>query len=228
MTDKRTELKGKEKFLHDLSLFLEKNKIILFIILAVIVAAIIIVAIIDSSTEKKANQAAFAIEQVQKDYDAWTAMADDDSEKAASTTSLFEQLDAVISDYNGTYAEQRAFFLKGNIKYSNDAWSDAAEFYSASAEVNRDSYLAPISLMLQAASLENAENYSAALSVYIDIYENYDGIYPDVPHAMLSIGRLYELTGDNDSAVDSYNNLIDKYPGSGWSSFARTRIIQLD
>ena len=82
--------------------------------------------------------------------------------------------------------------------------------------------------MLSGSSYENAANYAAALKIYIDVYDNYDKIYPDVPRTMLSIGRLYEQTGDIDSAIEAYNNLLDNYPGSGWASFARTRIIQLD
>ena len=46
MTDKRTELKGKDKFLAGLTSFLEKNKNFLFIILAVFIVAIVIVAIV--------------------------------------------------------------------------------------------------------------------------------------------------------------------------------------
>lgn len=228
MTDKRTEQNGKDKFLNDFSSFLEKNKTILLIILALVVVAIILVAIIDSSIEKKANKAAVAIESTQKLYDEWSALADDDSAKTEKKTELIAELDSIINEYNDTYAEQRAYYLKGTISYSTNAWADAAEAFSKSAESNRDSYLAPIALMLQAAALENAENYPEALAVYMDIYENYDRIYPDVPRTMLSIGRLYETTGDKDSAIEAYNDLIDKYPSSGWASFARTRIIQID
>lgn len=228
MTDRKREQTGKEKFLNNLSSFLEKNRIILFIILAVAVATIAIVAVIDSSMEKKANKAAAAIEEVQNLYDEWSSSADDDSGKAEKKTELVNEIDSIISDYSGTYAEQRAYFLKGNISYSTEAWSESADFYGKAAEVNPESYLAPISLMIQAAALENAENYSAALSIYMNVYENYEKSFPDVPRAMLSIGRLYEKTGDTASAKDSYNELINKYPSSGWSSFARTRLIQLD
>ncbi len=228
MIDKRTELKGKDKFLADLSSFLEKHKYFLLIALAVIVVAIIVVAVIDSAVEKKVNVSAALIEQVQKDYDDWIVLDDEDSDKAQKKDDLLISLDSIISDYPSTYAEQRAYFLKANISFSEESWTDAASLFSTSAEVNRESYLAPVALMLSASSLENAADYQKAIERYRDICDKYDKIYPDVPHAMLSIARLYEQTGDIASATDSYNELLDKYPGSGWSSFARTRLINLD
>ncbi|MDC7225870.1 MAG: tetratricopeptide repeat protein [Spirochaetales bacterium] len=226
MTDKRHELKGKEKFLSQLTSFLEKNKTVLWIILAVIVAAIVIVAVIDSVSDRKANESALRIESVQKDYEEWMRLEED--EKNEKQQELFDKLDSVTDDYPASYAAQRADYLKGGVYFQNEEWTKAAEFFKASAEVNRNSYLAPIALMLSASSYENAGEYHEALDIYIDVYKNYDKIYPDVPRAMLSIGRLNEQLGDKSAAIDAYNNLLDEYPGSGWASFARTKVIQLD
>ena len=228
MTDKRTELKGKEKFLAGLTSFLEKNKTILFILLGVIVAAIIVVAVIDSVTDKRANASAERIEAVQKDFDDWMVLEDDDSEKPAKQQALLDELDGVISDYSATYAAQRAFYLKGGIYFQNENWSEAASLYEDSADINTDSYIAPISLMLAASSYENAGEYQKALDIYIRVSDVYKDTFPDVPRAMLSIDRLNEQLGNNDAALEAYNSLLDVYPNSGWSSFARTRIIQLD
>lgn len=228
MKDNRTELNGKAKFLAGLSSFLEKNKTLLIIILAVIVATIIIVGVIDSVMSKKANEAAAAIEMVQKDYDTWLALADDDEGKTTKKAELTNAIDDFLEGNSSAYATQRALFLKANIIFQGEQWADAAVLFADSAETNKDSYLAPIALMLAASSFENAESYKEALDIYISVYTNYDKIYPDIPRAMLSIGRLHEQTGNKDTAIEAYNELLDKYPGSGWASFARTRIIQLD
>lgn len=229
MTDKRTELTGKTKFLANLTSFLEKNKTILWIILALAVAAIIVIAIVDSISEKKENESAQMIESVQKDFDEWIAITDEeDDDKNAKQQTLINELDIIVSDYPGTYAAQRAFFLKAGINFESGEYAEAASMYTESAEVNKDSYLAPISLMLAASSYENAENYQNALDTCIEVYDNYDKMYPDIPRTMLSIGRLNEQLGNEAAAIDAYNELLDTYPGSGWASFARTRIIQLD
>ncbi|HAK45065.1 MAG TPA: hypothetical protein DCO79_03985 [Spirochaeta sp.] len=228
MTDKRTELSGKDKILAKLTSFLEKNKTMLWIILAILVAAIIVVAVIDSVTSKKANESAQRIESVQKDYEEWLGIEEDDSEKDAEQQILVEELDAVISEYPSSYAAQRALYLKAGINFKNNEWAEAAVLFTESADVNRDSYLAPIALMIAASSYENAGSYQNAIDIYLNIYADYDKVYPDVPRAMLSIGRLQEQLGNKDAAVDAYNELLDTYPGSGWASFARTRIIQLD
>ena len=142
MTDKRTELKGKEKFLAGLTSFLEKNKTILFILLGVIVAAIIVVAVIDSVTDKRANASAERIEAVQKDFDDWMVLEDDDSEKPAKQQALLDELDGVISDYSATYAAQRAFYLKGGIYFQNENWAAAAVSLSLILpHINSESYL---------------------------------------------------------------------------------------
>ena len=201
MKDNRTELKGKAKFLAGLSNFLVKNKTLLIILLAAIVAAIIIVGVVSSVSDKKINEAAAAIEQVQKDYDAWLALADDDEEKASKTAELTDRIDGLLSGKTSAYATQRALFLKANIIFQSEKWTDAAVLFTESAEANRDSYLAPIAFMLAASSYENAGAFNEALNIYKDVYADYDRIYPDIPRAMLAIGRLLEQTGDKDAAA---------------------------
>ena len=228
MTDKRTDLKGKDKFLAQLSSFLEKNRKVLYIILGVAVAAIIVTGIVDSVNQRKLNESAVMIEEAQKAYEEWLGLAEDDENKAVKQQELAEQLDVLTADYPSSYAAQRALYLKAGINFQNKEWEEAAVLFADSADVDGDSYLAPISLMLAASSYENAGNWQNALELYERVYTDYDKIYPDVPRAMIAIGRLNEQLGSQEAAVEAYNNLLDTYPGSGWSNFARTRLIQLD
>ena len=228
MTDKRTELKGKEKILAGLTSFLEKNKIILLVILAAIVAAIIVIAVVDSVTDKKANESAAMIEDVQKVFDEWLVLEDDDSVKAEKQQAVLEQVDEVVEEYPSSYASQRALYLKAGVFFHTEKWTEAASVFEESAEIDSDSYLAPISLMLAASSYENSEDYQSALDIYIRVSNEYKDTYADVPRAILAMGRLNEQIGNNDDAVEAYNSLLDNFPGSGWASFARTRLIQLD
>jgi len=223
----RNELKGKDKFLAGLSTFLVKNKALLWILLAVAAAVIIAVAVFDSIAEKKANIASESVELIQEKYNKWLSDAED-VDKEALEAEIIEEADRIAVDYSSTFAAQRAVYIKGNISFINEDWAAASTFFIDAAALNSDSYLAPITLMLAASSLENDGKYSEALNVYSDIYARYDKIFPDIPRVMLSMARLNEQIGDFSSATDSYNLLLDNYPGSGWASFARTRLIQMD
>ena len=224
---RKHELKGKAKFLAALSSFLEKNKVILLVILAVVAAALIIITVVDTVSSNKANNAAAMAEDVETVYEQWLSTADDDSLKADLESGMLEDLDDIIADYPKTYAAQRAYFIKANISFQNEDWSSAAGSFSDAASVNRESYLAPVSLALAASSYENSDEFQKALDIYMEIDENYRDSYPDGPRVMLSIARLYEQIGDKTAAVDAYNSMIDTFPSSGWTSFARTRLIQI-
>jgi uncharacterized protein YozE (UPF0346 family) len=222
----KTELKGKDKFLSNLSTFLVKNKVILLVLLAAAAAAIVVVAIIDNVSERNANIAAESVELIQDKYTQWLS-AEEDADKTALEAEIIAGADELEADYSSTFAAQRAVYIKGNISFQKEEWTMASELFIESAVHNTDSYLAPISLMLAAAAYENNAEYAKALGVYNDIYDSYDKIFPDIPRVMLSIGRLNEQTEDTTAAIDSYNSIIDNYPGSGWASFARTRLIQM-
>ena len=73
------------------------------------------------------------IEQVQKDYDDWLSLDAEDADKSLKRDDLQARLDSIISDYPSTYAGQRAYFLKANISFSEESWSDAAALFSDSA-----------------------------------------------------------------------------------------------
>lgn len=222
----KTELKGKDKFLASLSNFLVKRKVFLLILLAAAAVIIAAVAVIDSVTERKANLAAESVELVQEKYADW--LEADEADKEALEAEILEKIDAITDQYHSTFAAQRAVYIKGNIEFQKENWTAASENFLESADMNKDSYLAPISMMLAGSAFENGGSYEEALGVYNDIYADYDKIFPDVPRVMLSIGRLNEQTGDEAAAIDAYNELIDNYPGSGWASFARTRLIQIE
>ncbi|MBI9108731.1 MAG: tetratricopeptide repeat protein [Spirochaetales bacterium] len=221
----KTELKGKDKFLTGLSIFLVKNKVLLRILLAAAAVIIITVAVMDSISERKANISAESVEVIQEKYTQW--LSAEEADKAALETEIIGEAERIAEEYGSTFAAQRAIYIKGSLSFQNEDWDSASEIFLEAAALNSDSYLAPIALMLAALSNENAGKYSDALLIYTDIFAQYDKIFPDIPRVMLSIGRLNEQIDDSGAAIDAYNMLIDKYPGSGWASFARTRIIQM-
>ena len=225
-TNHGKELKGKDKFLAGLSNFLEKHRFFLWGILIAAAVIIAAVAVIDSVTESKANEAAVQLEDVQKQYDSW--LEAEEADKDALEAEIITETERIAAEYESTYAAQRALYMRGNLSFQKEEWADAASFFSSSAAENSESYLAPIALSLAASSYENDGKYSEALDVYRSVYESYDKIFPDIPRVMLSIGRLLEQTGDSEAAADAYNDLLDNYPGSGWASFARTRLIYLE
>jgi tetratricopeptide (TPR) repeat protein len=229
MADKqqRHELKTKEKAIAFISSFLEKNKKFLIILLAVIVAAIIITAVISLVNEKKENIAAEAVEQLQEKYDKWIETEEDSDERATLETDILEKSESIAIEYGSTFAAQRALFIAGNLYFQKKDWTTAAENFIKAGRLKMDSYLAPITMMLAASAYENSENFSEALDLYTEVYGTFGDTYPDAPRALLGEGRLNEELGNRESAVEAYNEMLDKFPNSGWTDFAQTRLIQL-
>ncbi len=223
------ELSGKQKFLNGLSSFLEKNKKLLIILLAVIFVAVIVSAVITNLSEKRNNEAALSVEALQEKYVEWQSFTDEEeADKTALEQEIIADAETLISEYKGSYAAQKAYFLSGNMKSAAEKYDEAADYYVKSSEVNKKSYLAPVSIMLAAISYENSGNDEKAIGMYQNIAENYSDTYADAPRAILSLGRLYEASGDIDKAVEYYNSLIDEFPSNGWTDFAHTRLIQLN
>ena len=66
-----------------------------------------------------------------------------------------------------------------------------------------------------------------ALELLNRLVDLYDAQSAEIPRALFSIGRINEGLDQIVEAAESYNQLIDDYPGSSWTNLARDRIITL-
>ena len=220
------EVTGKDKFLKNLNSFLSKYSMIIIVISVLILIAVISIAVSGTFKSGKNEESALAIENIQKEYndllsEKGSDISDDD------INGIISSLDSVIEKYPSYYAEQRALFMKGDIYFSRDSFDKASEAFKSYADSYPDTYLAPIALFNTGVCSEELGNNEEAIKIYESVKEKYSDSYPDIPGILFSIGRLSEASGNYEKAAASYTDIIDNYINSGWTNFARDRIIYL-
>ena len=221
------ELSPKEKFLQQISNFLQKNRIILLILLIVIVAFIIVFAIVSAVAENRTDRSTIIVERVQESFDQWN-IETDEQVKSALEEEIVTELEYILDTYPRTYAGQRGLFILGNLHFAKEEWQPAVENYSLLAERFADSYLAPVSLINAAVAHEESGDIESAITVYEGIVEAYQETFPQTPYVLFTLGRLYETSNDLETARLKYNQIIDDFSASSWTNLARNRIISLN
>jgi tetratricopeptide (TPR) repeat protein len=220
------KITGKQKFLNNLNSFLAKNSKILIAIFAVLIISVISLALFSSIKSSKNEESALAIEKIQNSYTEVLGKSEEESYNA-ELDKIIESLDSVIKNYSSYYAEQRALFLKGDILFARKDFDKASEAYTSYAEKFANTYLAPIALYNSGVCAEESGEFDKAINIYETILDKYKKSYPDISRVIFSIARLYETTENYDKAFENYTELVDNYQNSGWTNFARDRIIYL-
>ncbi len=220
------EITGKDKILNSLNSFLSNYSKIIIIFSVLIVIAVSSIAVSINFKSGKNEESALAIEKIQTDYSNLLSekdgdLSDDDIKK------IIDSLDSLIKEYPSFYAGQRAVFMKGNIYFARKEYEKSSESFKAYAERYSDTYLAPIALYNSGVCSEELGNYDEALKTYESVKDKYSDSYPDIPGILFSIGRLSESSENYDKALKSYSEIVDNYSNSGWTNFARDRIIYL-
>ena len=223
----KKELTTKQKFLKRFSDFLQRFKTIAIIILSVIVAFIIGFAVVSEVNKSIEEKSTSMTEQIQKDFDSRTNSADEDR-KDSLESSILEQVEAVLEKYPKKYAGQRALFIRGNLYFGREEWDSAHDDYILLAERFPGSYLAPVALINGAVAMEESDQPEKALEIYQSILETYRKNTPEIPRILFSVGRIQELLGAKEAALDTYNDLLDNFSSSSWTNLSRNRIIYLE
>lgn len=85
-----------------------------------------------------------------------------------------------------------------------------------------------MALFNAAVAAEEQGKYEEAIG-YLQKCVNHPFEFPSAPRAQFNIGRLYEKTGDNVSAVEAYRAVMINWPDMPvWQHFARTAIIAIE
>ena len=238
----------KQKFLNSFSSFLTTRGKLLLLFFIVLILAIIGIAIYSEIKASIIDKSTILFEEVEERYstefskfnkthsnnDVYIANEahshdddSDDQEKMEVMESILSSLDDIIAKYSKYYAGQRALYMKGEIYFSDKQYDKAAESYSAFADKYKKSYLAPISLHNAAVSYEELGDNDSAISNYKKILDFHTDNYPNIPHVLFSLGRLYEAKEDFKTALEYYNMVSDKHADSDWTNFSKNRIIYL-
>jgi len=206
--------------------FLQKYRALL---LGLVAAVIVIVAVLAIWTQVDAStKVTFAakIEKSQADYVTWQAESD-----ATKKAELAKTLEAELADVQKNapvgYGLSKAWFLQGNYFASEKKWADASKAFRTVFDKEPASYLAPISLLNAAVSLEEAGDAAGALAAYAEFDKHFATDAVLAPQVLFTEGRLNEGLQKTADALAAYKKLQEKFPDSSWTKLGRDRILLL-
>ncbi len=240
----------KERFTEALSEFLHRFRFVLIGLLAAIIVFVIVYFVATEIRNDRIEQSTARVERVEQDFESWltnkrrseapaeTAAGEDveaeeeDSQSPVEADEraqdILRRLNDIIESYPNLYSAQRALYVRGRYYFETEQWNESAASFVALADRFPKSYLASISLINAAISMEEAENFVNAVSYYERTLDEYVGDTPEIPAVLFSLGRLHEQMSEPESARTYYERILDEYPSSGWTNIAQTRIIYLN
>jgi predicted negative regulator of RcsB-dependent stress response len=215
----------KTKFIDRMANFiLKKRKILLFSAIIVLVSLIGVIVYVELKNHRAESSAA-KIEKIMQEFTVWQDAKEE--EKPVKEEAILKELDAVLSDYAGTYAAVRALFMKAEIAFEKKDFAAAAKTYTELSEKSPKSHLAPIALLNASAAYEEVSDSASALGALRKIEKTYLTSFPEMPRVLFGIARLSEGLSDFETSAKYYNRVIDEYGSSSWTKIARDRIIYL-
>ncbi len=224
---RNSEKTDRIQFKQKLTIIIQKNGYILLGILLVIVFTIVGLLIFNSLQMKNLEKSVQKIELIQEAYQNLSTIADETKKKVAQDK-IKQDLDSLIDEGRKDYSLQRALFMRANLYFKNKDWDSSIKDFELLASEFPKSYLSPISLINAGTAFEESGKIDEAIEVYKKVVTDYSNSSPEISNIYFSIGRLYEAESDFDSALDTYNTLLDKFPNSNWTNLARSRIINLE
>lgn len=206
--------------------FILKFRVVLLAVLAIIVLGIIAAIVYEELSKANIASVTKMVEQVDTAHASLLAAKSEDEKKT-----LLNEFEDVVkqasSSYKGSFAEQRALFLKGTYLYNEKKYPEAESSFLLSVGSMPKSYLAPIALINAAFSAEDGGNVQKCIEYLTKLAKDYELTSAQVPRALFNLGRLSEVSQKWKEASDFYQKIIDSYSGSNWTKLARDRIIYL-
>jgi TolA-binding protein len=206
--------------------FIQRFRIALLAILALIVVGIIVAVVYEELHKSSIAAVTEMVEKVDAAHDALLA-AKTDAEK----TALFQDFEAAVKQagesFKGSYAEQRALFLKGTYFYNDKKYAESEAFFLSASQVMPASYLAPIALINAAFAAEDKGDSAKSIEYLNKLAKDYEKTSAQVPRALFNLGRIHEASENWKEATAAYQKILDAFSGSNWTKFARDRIIYL-
>jgi tetratricopeptide (TPR) repeat protein len=224
------EKKTKLNITGGLNSFIQKNRKGLLIGLAVIVVFIIGFAVFITIRDTLQSGALSRAEEFKRRYEALRIYINSEdpaaSEKQEEISALEAELKA-FEEKNFGYALVTAYAISAGIEGDRKNWAEAESAWINAAAAAGKSYFTPIALCNAAASAENQNNNSRAIDLYNQALELGDS-FPEAPRAQFAVGRIMEIQGNRDGALEAYRTLTGKWPGDIlWANLAQSRILAL-
>jgi TolA-binding protein len=208
-----------------LARFVSRFRIALWAILGVALVFLVGYFAWSEITRRQSTDATLKAEQAEKLYDTWLAEADA-AKKESIQKDLLGRLDGLVARPGRLYGTQRALLLRASLRFELKSWDEAAADYRELARRFPRSYLAPIALFDAGTSLEEKGDRDGAAALYRDLVTRWKETSV-TPRALFALGRLAEEAGTWDEAKSRYEQLDAEWPSSGWTMFAKNRLIAL-
>jgi tetratricopeptide (TPR) repeat protein len=211
--------------------FIQKNRKGFFIGLIAIVVSVTGFAVFITVRDKLQSGALSKAEEFKRRYEALRIYINGDDplalEKRAEISVLEAELKAFEERNSGGYALVMAYAISAGIEGDRKNWVEAEKAWVSAAAAAGKSYFRPIALCNAAASAENQNNNNRAVELYHQALESGDS-FPEAPRAQFAVGRIMEIQGNRDGALEAYRALTGKWPGDGlWANLAQSRILAL-
>lgn len=119
----------------------------------------------------------------------------------------------------------RANMLCADITYDQEKYAESIEYWKATAEKAKKSYLAPLAYFNMGVCNEELNNIEAACENYKTAAQYKDFVLK--AHAKFSYGRTLEALGKTEDAIAVYTELNDNSPEDSFAKLAKTRLIAI-
>jgi TolA-binding protein len=198
--------------------FLSKYRVLLLLIIGGLIVAALAIGFVSYFVTQSHAKGLAAIEEIsyrlektpKEELDAAVADAFTSLEKYTSGTSVV-----------GT----RANLLKAELYFRDKKYEDARSAWISAAEMQKKAYTAPIAWYNAAVCSEELGDTASAVSQYEAAIAFDD--FALKTHAIFSLARIKDESGDYAGAAARYQELGDTYPDDSWTKLATSRLITL-
>lgn len=215
MAKKEEKVTVENKLINRISDFVELNRKLIIICLTAVVVLLLSILIVSSSINNSREKAYVRVAELEEKLD---SIID------GGTT---EDIDSFVSSLEkemkgNSYKSIKASLVLGTYFFNTYDYAKAYDYFMAAYGKNEKSYTAVTSLYDAAACCDELKDTDKALELYSQITEMEDSIL--VSKALFNVARINLQKGNIDLAKATFEQLIDMYPGSEYSSIANNII----
>ncbi|MDR1862414.1 MAG: tetratricopeptide repeat protein [Treponema sp.] len=210
--------------------FIQKNRKGLLIGLAASVVILIGFAVFVTVNDRLQSRDLSRAEEFQRRYEALRVDTNSEEPEAAERQEEISALEAELKAFEGTssgHARVMAYAISAGIQGDRKNWAKAENAWVSAAAAAGKSYFAPIALCNAAASAENQGGNDRAMELYKQAL-GFGDRFPEAARAQFAVGRILEIQGKRDEALETYRTLTGRWPDDAlWANLAQSRILAL-
>lgn len=217
MAEKESQTASKK-----LSDFIEKNRkqfvAIVIVLICLLIGYIVATVILNNLKNKNINE----IEKISFELTD-NGLQLSESEITERSNAALEKLEPYTK--KAGIAGARANMLCADITFNQKKYEDSLNYWKATADKAKKSYIAPIAYYNMGVCAEQLNKIEDAAEYYKNASDSEGFVL--YAHAKFSYGRVLESLGKYEEAATAYNEVNDKTPSDAWAQVAKTRVIAL-